>query len=207
MENKKLKKVDDIRNSMNKHIENLNNAYKNNNGNEVDKATKDIFEYFDKIGIDNESSYYVNIKNHTWQRNHLKVLASISNLMQERGRMPTTTEISDNIGLSEETIYKHLKEFKTHDLYTHELEKFKFMELRLLATLYNSGVNGDVRASKVYLDYFKPTNEVPSKSYHQNNFIQFNNLKLTLEDVSNLPIEVKSKIEKLILKPIVKKDI
>lgn len=198
---KKLKKVDEIRINMSNKIKNLNLAYKSNNGHEVDKAIKEIFEYMDSIGMEQESGYYIELKNHTWQMNHLKVIASISYLMQANGRMPTTTEISINAGLSEETIYKHLKEFKTSELYSHELEKFEFMKQRILSALFNFGIQGDVRACKVYLDHFKEANEPKVGNYQQNNYIQFNNLKLSLEEVENLPLEVKGKIEKLILKP------
>jgi len=197
-EGKKLKKVDEININMSNKIKNLNLAYKSKNGHEVDKAVKEIFEYMDSIGMEKESGYYVELKNHTWQKNHLKVIASINYLMQENGRMPTTTEISSNAGLSEETIYKHLKEFKTSELYSHELEKFEFMKQRILTALYNFGVQGDVRACKVYLDHFKEANEPKVGNYQQNNYIQFNNLKLSLEEVENLPLEIKGKIEKII---------
>lgn len=198
---KKLKKVDEIQNVLELNQANLMKAYKEKNGVEIDKASKVLFEYLNTLGMKEDSSYYVEMKNHTWQRNHLKVLASISTLIQTNGRMPATTEIAVNCGLSEETIYKHLKEFKTHELYNHELEKFKLMELKILASLFTYAVQGDVRACKVYLDYFKPSNEIQQSNYQQNNFIQFNSLKLSFEDLSNLPNDVKSKMEKIILNP------
>ncbi len=151
---KKLKKVDGlqtqqqimietIQNNIVAKVKALNNAYKGSDGIEVDKANKELFELLEPLKKDN-IAYYTQMKNHTWQMNHLKILATISNLMQEKGRMPTNTEISLNAGLSDETTYKHLREFKEHELYKHEAEKMYMMKDRIPSKVFSLGVHGDV---------------------------------------------------------------
>ena len=206
---KKLKKVDglqaerqmlidNIQANLNDKLQALNDAYKNNNGLGVDKATNELFNLLEPIK--DITSFYSQMKNHTWQKNHLKIIASISNLMQEKNRMPTNTEISIAAGLSEETTYKHLREFKEHDLARHEADKFQIMKDRVLTTVFNLGVQGDIRACKVYLDYFSTSKQQPELS--QTNYIQINNLKITPEELERLPPATLQKIETLIKLPV-----
>jgi hypothetical protein len=186
-------------------IEVLNIAYENKNGFAIDAATKDLFELLDKH-VHKEDPLHNQMKNHTWQRNHLKILASISNLMQKNNRMPANTEISIEAGLSEETTYKHLKEFKENDLYKHEADKFRFMKDRVLTTVFNLAVQGDVRACKVYLDCFASNITAPAiPALEQTNYVQINNLKITASDLEQLPPATLQKIENLIKLPIMKK--
>ncbi len=207
---KKLKKVDEkkrqqlvakLQTTFNGKLEALNIAYKNKDGLAVDKANKELFEFMDKhIPEDNQS--HAQMKNHTWQRNHLKILASVSTLTQENNRIPTNTEISIDAGLSEETVYKHLREFKDHDLYKHEADKYRLMIHRVLTTVFNLSVQGDIRACKVYLDYF--IINTPTPPVEQTNYIQINNLKITPDELEKLPPATLQKIETLIKMPIKK---
>lgn len=207
---KKLKKVDElqtqrqlmvetIQKNFELKIQAMNDAYKSGDGQKVDKANKELFELLEPLKKDN-IAYYTQMKNHTWQMNHLKILATISNLMQEKGRMPTNTEISLNAGLSDETTYKHLREFKEHDLYKHEAEKMYMMKDKILSKVFSLGVQGDVRACKVFLDYVATnTNQPPAPP--TNNYIQINNLKITTDELEKLPAATLQKIETLIKTP------
>ncbi len=209
--NKKLKKVDELKIERQKMIDRiqsnfqlkvnaLNDAYKSKNGYAVDKATKELFEVIEPLkGFTN---IYTDMKNHTWQKNHLKIIASISKLMQELNRMPTNSEISTDAGLSEETTYKHMKEFKDHDLARHEADKFQMMKDRILAKVFNLGVQGDIRACKVYLEYFSTNKQ--QRELSQTNYIQINNLKITPEELERLPPATLQKIETLIKLPVKK---
>ncbi len=134
-ESKRLKLVAKLQTTFNGKLEALNIAYKNKDGSAVDKANIELFEFMDK-NIPEDNPSHIQMKNHTWQRNHLKILASISTSTQEKNRMPTNTEISNDAGLSEETVYKHLREFKDHDLYKHEADKYRLMIHRVLTTVF-----------------------------------------------------------------------
>jgi DNA-binding phage protein len=202
---KKLKKVDELQttlNGLNSTIANLvrglNEAYKSNNGREVDNAIQQLLEYLEQT-VTKEHSVYVEMKNYTWQRNHLKIIATICTLMQTLNRMPSNTEISQNAGLSEETIYKHLREFKANELYTHEAQKFQLMVHKVLTTVHNLAVQGDIRACKVFLDYHTPSTN--KTKIEQTNYVQINNLKITPTEIEQLPIETLTKIEDLINSP------
>jgi hypothetical protein len=214
MMQKKLKKVDENKESLVKaklnsdlklKVEALNNSYKGKDGNTIDLAIKDLFDFLDTI-ITKEHPFYTQIKNYTWQKNHLKILASISTQMQEKNRMPTNNEISIDAGLSEETVYKHLREFKNHDLYKHEADKYQLMIHRVLSKVFNLSVQGDIRACKVFLDYFAGNTIGPAMPPPKHtNYIQINNLKITATDLEQLPPATLQKIENLIKLPVNKK--
>jgi hypothetical protein len=212
---KKLKKVDEnstlqekqteLNENLNAKIKALNDSYKSGNGEQIDKANKELFAFMDTV-IPKDHSIYVQMKNHTWQRNHLKILAAISSLTQENNRMPTNTEIAVSSRLSEETIYKHLREFKDHELYQHEWDKYGLMIHRVLSTVFNAGVQGDIRACKVYLDYFTNNSNTPvPPTFEQTNYIQINNLKITPDELWQLPPATLQKIESLIKRPVANK--
>jgi hypothetical protein len=204
---KKLKKVDEkqkaiaLQKEFSDKIAKLNDAYKFGNGEQIDNSIKDLFSFLDTI-MPNDSPPYVQLKNHTWQKNHLKILGTVSTLMQSLNRMPSNTEIAVECRLSEETIYKHLREFKEHYLYSHETDKYRLMIHRVLTTVFNLGVQGDVRACKVYLDYFNGNvHSNPPNLIEQTNYIQINNLKITPNELRQLPPEILQKMENLIKRP------
>jgi hypothetical protein len=211
---KELKKVDknrrvqiiaEIQNTFNKKLEALNVAYKNKDGITIDNASKDLLTYLEK-SLTKVHPVYKQMKNHTWERNHLRILGCISDLMQKNNCMPSSTSIAIEAGLSEETVYKHLREFKEHDLYKHEADKYRLMIHRVLTTVFNLGVQGDIRACKVYLDYFTANMSGPAiLPIKQTNYVQINNLKISATDLEQLPPATLQKIENLIKMPVKKK--
>ena len=202
---KELKKVKDFKDEAAGKIQGfldaMNSAYRSNDGNEVDKATEDLYKFLETI-MPKDDSFYIKMKNHTWQKNHMLVLANISELMQTINRMPSNTEIARAAGLSEETVYKHLKGMGESELYKGEEDKFKLMKNAVLTTVYNKGLQGDVRACKVYLDYFQSNNIAPVSMPAPTNFIQINNLKITPDELQKLPPATLQKIETLIKMPV-----
>lgn len=191
---KKLKKVEEIREAINTNLEAINNAYNSGNGKEIDNANKNMFALLDSLEFSPNNEFYIQMRNHTWQRNHLKIIACMSKLLQEKNRMPTNTELAAEARLSEETIYKHLREFKNHDLFKHETDKFEFMVHRVLTTVFNYGVQGDIRACKVFLDYHKRETGT-TFIRDQNNYIQINGTVLSQETIQRLNPEQINTIE------------
>jgi hypothetical protein len=203
-ENKRVQTIAEIQAIFNKKLEALNLAYKNKEGFAIDSATKDLLTYLEK-GLTKEHPIYNQMKNHTWQRNHLRILGCISDLMQKNNCMPSNTSIAIEAGLSEETVYKHLREFKEHELYKHEADKYQLLINRVLTTVFNLGVQGDIRACKIYLDYFAANTTAPAQPpLEQTNYIQINNLKITSGELEQLPPATLQKIERLIKPPLIK---
>jgi hypothetical protein len=204
-ENKRVQTIAEIQAIFNEKLEALNLAYKNKEGFAIDNATKDLLTYLEK-SLTKVHPVYKQMKNHTWERNHLRILGCISDLMQKNNCMPSNTSIAIEAGLSEETVYKHLREFKDHDLYKYEADKYRLVIHRVLTTVFNLGVQGDIRACKVYLDYFAANTIAPAKPpLEQTNYIQINNLKITATDLEQLPPATLQKIENLIKMPVKKK--
>jgi uncharacterized membrane protein len=206
---KKLEKVgekeqSELLASINKNVSEklkiLNQAYGDKNGFAIDTASKDLLKYLEKE-LTKEHSAYIEMKNHTWQRNHMSILGSISDLMQKNNCMPSNTSIAIEAGLSDETVYKHLKEFKNHELYEHEKDKYQIMVHRVLTTVFNLGVQGNISACKMFLDFMGNSAIIQPLPLPPTNYIQINNLKITANELEQLPPTTLQKIENLIKLP------
>jgi hypothetical protein len=141
-------------------------------------------------------------KNNIWESNHIRITAAISNLMQEYGRMPSTSEISENTDLSRQTIHKHLKEYGVHPIFLNEIEKFQFMTSKVLAKVFKFAVNGDMRAAKLYFNVIGNLNQAQSSNntliQNQNNYIQINGIVLSQETIKHLKPEQLKSIEMIL---------
>ncbi|MBT3385772.1 MAG: hypothetical protein HN778_05860 [Prolixibacteraceae bacterium] len=138
------------------------------------------------------------IKHQLWEQNHTKIICTISDLMQEYGRMPVKNEIAEKTGLSRQTIYKHLKEYSLHPLYQVQLEKFRFMAEKVLARIFAFAVNGDVKAAKLYFDILGKNFGMTQNNFVQNNYVQINQFKLSQEQIKQLSPEKLNEIESII---------
>jgi hypothetical protein len=139
-------------------------------------------------------------KNWLWESNHRQIVGSISNLMQQYNRMPSPTEIANECGLSRQTVTKHIANFKTSTNYLDECIQFEFMKNRVLTTLFNLAVQGDVQACKYYLQFLNAANNSTT-----NNYIQINGLQINQTAIQNLNLEQMQQITQIITESAIKK--
>lgn len=141
-------------------------------------------------------------KNQLWEYNQNKITYAISTLIQEYGRMPSKTEIADLTQLSRQTVYKHLKEYANHPQYLSQIEQFRFMTLKVLASVFQLAVNGDTGAAKLYFNVtgFMNNGQAPNNTLiqNQNNYIQINGTVLSQETVKHLNPEQLNIIETIL---------
>ena len=129
-------------------------------------------EDFDELVFKLDEVMPTSVKNQIWERNHNTITATISNLMQEYGRMPTASEIATESGISRQTITKHLREYGNNTLYLEKKEQFRFMTDKVLAKVFQFAVNGDIGAAKLYFNVMGCLNAGSGKTIQNNNFIQ-----------------------------------
>ena len=117
-----------------------------------EKKGEELADFIEQISdIMNQST-----KNQLWENNHYKITLAITKLLEDYGKMPTKNQISDEAGLSRQTVSKHLKDYQSHPLYVEEMQKFKFMADRVLAKVYKIAVsNSDVKAARLYFEVLK----------------------------------------------------
>ncbi len=154
----------------------------------------------DKLLYKLEKVLHPATKNQIWERNHNTITATISNLMQEYGRMPTASEIANKSELSRQTVTKHLKEYGSNPLYLEKKEQFVFMTDKVLAKVFQFAVNGDIGAAKLYFNVMGCLNAGSGKTIQNNNFIQINNTILKQETIEQLEPEQIKEIEAIVLK-------
>lgn len=162
-------------------------------------------DFFNKI----ESITTPETKNQIWENNHNSIIWGISTFINEYGRMPSKAEIAQKTELSRQTVHKHLKGYQANPLYTEYQQRFKFMESKVLAKVFQFAVNGDIRAARLYLECTGALKNQPSGNnngninnntliQNQNNYIQIGGTILNQEIIKNLKPEQVRIIEKIL---------
>lgn len=160
-----------------------------------EKKGDELADFVEKVSdILNQST-----KNQLWENNHFKITLAITKLLEDFGKMPTKNQISEEAGLSRQTVSKHLKDYQSNPLYAEEMRKFKFMADRVLAKVYKIAVsNSDVKAARLYfevLGYLGNQSGLNNIIKTQNNYIQINQTKLSQETIKQLSHEQLIQIE------------
>lgn len=165
----------------------LTEKYNNAKGKERDMIEKQM------EGITSEQT-----KNQIWAINHIRINASISKLIQTFNRMPSRDEISEDCGLSRQTIYKHLQEYSEHPLFKEEMNQYRFASIGLLARIYNMALNGDIKASKLFFNIVGNDASPKQTIGTQNNYIQINGRILSQDIIKQLTPDKLIQIEEIL---------
>ncbi|WP_223558347.1 hypothetical protein [Chryseobacterium lathyri] len=156
-------------------------------------------------------------RNEIWEHNHINIMWAITSHIKENGRMPTKTEIASKTELSRQTIHKHLANYKNSPYYAEFQQQFHIMQSKVMTTVFQYAINGDMKAAKLYLEcigtlkntsFGNNPNHINNNTLiqNQNNYIQINGKVLSQETVKNLNPDQLNTIEG-ILKTIEGKDI
>ncbi len=144
----------------------------------------------------------VSTKAQIWEHNQYVISRAVNKLLHEQGFMPTKSAISNETGLSRQTIAKHLKEYKAHPAHLAEMDQFKFMTTKILANVFKYATNGDVKAARLYFEMVGAFNKQHTSNNtfvnEQNNYIQINNTILSQENLRHLTAEQLNQIESII---------
>jgi len=163
-----------------------------------DVAKERFIEQF--IGVWDEET-----RNRLWENNHSSILWAISSLMQDGNRMPSAGEIAAKTNLSRNTVSKHLKDYKNNALFLEQKEQFAFMFDRVMTTVYNMAVQGDIRACSLYLETVKEKVEKEKSDktiirvLPETNYIQINNTFISDEVIQKLNAEQLKQIETILI--------
>ena len=136
-----------------------------------------------------------------YENNHLLITHALSKLTQANGRIPSQTDIANETKLSRNTVRKHLKEFSTNDLYLADTQKMQLLVPKLLARLYEMGIQGDVSACKLFLNMVVGGvgNLANSHTFNTQNNITINNTVLSQEKLNQLDAKQLNQIESIII--------
>lgn len=165
-----------------------NERYKVLKGEELDGFIEKIFDIMTP-----------ETRNSMWESNHANIINEISRFIDNTGRMPTMFELSEKIGLSRQTLGKHLKEYRNHPQYFEHLEQFRFMSQKVLSKMFQLAMNGNVRAGRLYLEMVGGIGDEPGQAVNPKNFIQINNIILSQQDLSALRPDQIATIERVLI--------
>jgi hypothetical protein len=124
-----------------------------------------------------------------WERNHTVIIGCIDYLMRQKNRMPTPTEVSVETGLSRQTIYNHLKAYSGSNDQKEKQQTIAVLRETMIAKVYSLGIDGDMRAAKIFMDSTEPKEPRENIKNQQNNFIQINGMTISQKQLSQLPEE------------------
>lgn len=111
----------------------------------------------------NEAKKYENVleeksRNRNWDANHIRIKNFVENHLEHHHCLPSISEMASEIGLSRQTISKHLAEFELGDYMKEEMQMFNVMFSDLMVVLFNKAKEGDVNAIKLYAEILEKRN-------------------------------------------------
>lgn len=199
----KLETVEDFKAILKKEPQRVDEILKRVVVNFKEAYTKreDIEEHFDKLSNFmevTEADRVVEIRRLQWQTNDIHIKQALQEYIFELNRVPTHNELEQKTGLSRTTISKHIKEGTGAEYFKEDIEKYKLMTTQALNALIKIGLKeNNIKALKVYLDYFKDTTGGQSIK-QQNNYLQINNTRVDELTVNQLPEEARLQIENIV---------
>lgn len=140
-------------------------------------------------------------KHVVWEQNHFTITHEIHRFLEQYKVLPTINHLIYVTKLSRSTIENHLTEFTTNSHHKNYLNQMEFMVHKVLSKLLTSALQGDVKASRLFLEaigHFKRDHLNTTYIKNQNNFLQINNTILTEESLKKLPRQKLRQIEELI---------
>lgn len=128
-------------------------------------------------------------KREMWENNQINITNAISKHIKDYGRVPSKTEIAKFTGISRQTVHKHLSEYNTSPLFASQLEEFRILGTKVLASIYEEALKGDIKAAKLFLQTTGWINGSGQKVSigNQNNYIQVNGTIINEEALKQLP--------------------
>ena len=139
-----------------------------------------------------------NQRNYLYEFNHRLILGNLHNHVLEHGTIPSVSQLAKKTDLSRQTVNKHMKEYKTSDIYKEDEQKFEILAGSVLAVVFKMSMQHDLKACKLFLEYTKqstPNNIGTYIDKQQNNF----NTVLTPEVISQLSPQQIIDIEAVII--------
>lgn len=152
----------------------------------------------DRLVMNTTHVLHEDTRRNIWEFNHAEILKAIDFISTSKGRFPFTTEIAQITGLSRPTVDRHLKEYQNSPQYKQRQEEFVMMRENVLARVYYLAINGNVKAMQVFLNFTGPS---PVRIGSQTNYIQYNSLTITEDDLKRLPPDKVGQISEIINSP------
>jgi hypothetical protein len=172
----------------------ISESYANDLGNEY-KLTNML------VSILEDESVIRDIRNTTYETNHIIITNSIHNHILENRCFPSMATIKESTKLSRQTVYNHLNNGLTDSHNKLIKGKNEIMSMNALSKLYLIGIQDNNPTALKY--FIQLSGAVSSNATQINNYIQINNIKISKEDFNRLPkediIEIESIVSKTIL--------
>ena len=160
------------------------------------RIEKVLYLAYPKETPEAKAEVLTNLRRDRWYTNDNIIKNYIHKRLYENSQLPTNTDISRATGLSRVTIDKHIKENGANVYKTEERDKYKMLNDKAIARLYQVGIKeNNLKALKMFIDY---TGE-PKNTVVNNHYVQINNTRIDSLLIDKLSIETRNQIETLII--------
>lgn len=86
-----------------------------------------------------------------WQTMQRKIARAFVDLYRQNQQQPTNAELAKEVGVSERTVIRHLKEIDFSSHFNEQCAPFATMLPNVMMAIYNSAIKGKVPAQKLFL--------------------------------------------------------
>jgi hypothetical protein len=152
--------------------------------------------------VENDEVGIKSLRRDRWYVNEAHINTYINNELMKTRIVPSVTTIAAATGISRTTVQKHIREGKDSEYYSEQRETLRGLTHSVLSHLFRIGISdGNVKALKVFLDYFKesPASQQGGTQINtQNNYIQINGVTISQEQIMKLNSKKLNQIEKLL---------
>lgn len=112
---------------------------------------------------DREAKKYENVleeksRNRKWDANHIRIKNFVEDHLDRHRCLPSISEMSSELGISRQTISKHLSDYEIGDYLKEEMQMFNMMFSNLMAILFNKAKEGDMSAIKLSAEILEKRN-------------------------------------------------
>ena len=158
------------------------------------KAQNQLFEHYGDmmLRVNPDEDTRLNV----WGENHAIIHNALIELSKGSALFQSVNSIANKTGFSRKTVYKHLKQLSNVEQQAERKAVTDMNRDIVLGILMQLSIKqGDLKAMKIYLDATKGNEAAATNT---TNYIQVNNIKLSVEQFQNLPTSTLDKIGSLI---------
>jgi hypothetical protein len=141
----------------------------------------------------NESS-----KQNIEEARYVGIANSLDRLTKEKNRFPARCEIVSETGYSHKAVNECLEKYRESFIYKGREEELLVMREKMISMCYQYGINGDMKAARLFLESTTDKRDQTYNKNEQNNFIQINGYTITTEQLRLLPKEKQIQIQEIL---------
>ncbi|RYY68058.1 MAG: hypothetical protein EOO13_13305 [Chitinophagaceae bacterium] len=156
-------------------------------------------EDYDRFKERVESLFNEATKQNISEVEQVTIANAIGRLTKEKHCFPARCELVSETGYSHKTVNECLAGYEGNLLQKGRQEELTLMRDKMLSVVYQTGIGGDMKAARLFLEATAQKQHNTYNKNEQNNFIQINGYTITAEQLRHLPQEKQVQIKDILV--------